>query len=230
MNSSTTTGSRSASLSRERSARRALSCGRLVGAGGQEQPGDDAQDPGRVQAAVDWRRHHLPSRPAGRVEAGCEDRTEPQQGCELQRLRLTENQRPTPVVSSGPHRWRPRRIHGIVGEIVRAIEPETEADPAALLFQLLAAAGNILGAERLCPRRGRQASAAPVRDPGRPDREGPEGHQLGARPLAPGDGRARWASSRVASGLSSRRGRDLRGARSGHRAQRPTRRPATSRT
>ena len=39
----------------------------------------------------------------------------------------------------------PEAYHGIAGEIVRAIEPETEADPAALLFQLLAAVGNILG-------------------------------------------------------------------------------------
>ena len=39
----------------------------------------------------------------------------------------------------------PEAYHGIVGEIVRAIEPETEADPAALLFQFLAGAGNIFG-------------------------------------------------------------------------------------
>jgi hypothetical protein len=35
--------------------------------------------------------------------------------------------------------------HGIVGEIVRAIEPNTEADPIAILIQLLAAAGNAIG-------------------------------------------------------------------------------------
>ncbi len=35
--------------------------------------------------------------------------------------------------------------HGITGEIVRRIEPETEADPAAVLFQFLTAGGNILG-------------------------------------------------------------------------------------
>ena len=35
--------------------------------------------------------------------------------------------------------------HGIVGQIVRMIEPETEADPAAILFQLLVAVGNMLG-------------------------------------------------------------------------------------
>ncbi len=36
-------------------------------------------------------------------------------------------------------------FHGLPGEIVRLIEPHTEADSAALLFQLLAAYGNIIG-------------------------------------------------------------------------------------
>ena len=36
-------------------------------------------------------------------------------------------------------------FHGIAGEIVRLIEPHTEADPAALLFQFLAAFGNMIG-------------------------------------------------------------------------------------
>jgi hypothetical protein len=35
--------------------------------------------------------------------------------------------------------------HGLAGEIVRRIEPHTEADPAALLFQFLAAFGNLIG-------------------------------------------------------------------------------------
>src|SRR3954454_2205226 len=35
--------------------------------------------------------------------------------------------------------------HGSIGEIVRAIEPHTEADPAALLFQVLTAVGNCIG-------------------------------------------------------------------------------------
>jgi hypothetical protein len=35
--------------------------------------------------------------------------------------------------------------HGLAGEIVDAIAPETEADPAALLLTLLAAVGNIVG-------------------------------------------------------------------------------------
>src|SRR5436189_281505 len=36
-------------------------------------------------------------------------------------------------------------FHGIAGEIVRSIEPHTEADPAALLLTLLAALGNLIG-------------------------------------------------------------------------------------
>jgi hypothetical protein len=44
-----------------------------------------------------------------------------------------------------PEPLAPEAFHGIVGEIVRTIEPETEAAPAALLFQLLTAAGNLIG-------------------------------------------------------------------------------------
>ena len=38
-----------------------------------------------------------------------------------------------------------KAFHGLAGEIVRRIEPHTEADPAALLFQLLAGFGNVIG-------------------------------------------------------------------------------------
>ena len=36
-------------------------------------------------------------------------------------------------------------FHGLAGEFVRLVEPQTEADPAALLFQLLTALGSIIG-------------------------------------------------------------------------------------
>jgi hypothetical protein len=53
------------------------------------------------------------------------------------------------AVADDGHPWpeslAPEAFHGLAGEIVRKVEPETEADPAALLFQLLAAVGNILG-------------------------------------------------------------------------------------
>lgn len=36
-------------------------------------------------------------------------------------------------------------FYGLAGDVVRAISPQSEADPAALLFQVLAAVGNLLG-------------------------------------------------------------------------------------
>ena len=39
----------------------------------------------------------------------------------------------------------PDAYHGVVGEIVRTLEPHTEADPAAILIQLLVATGNAVG-------------------------------------------------------------------------------------
>jgi hypothetical protein len=38
-----------------------------------------------------------------------------------------------------------RALYGLAGDFVRATEPQTEADPAALLSQLLAAFGNLVG-------------------------------------------------------------------------------------
>jgi hypothetical protein len=40
---------------------------------------------------------------------------------------------------------KPAAYHGVLGEIVQAIEPQTEADPAAILFQLLTMFGNVIG-------------------------------------------------------------------------------------
>jgi hypothetical protein len=51
--------------------------------------------------------------------------------------RSTERQWPKPLARQA--------FHGIAGEIVRAIEPHTEADPSALLFQLLGGFGNLIG-------------------------------------------------------------------------------------
>jgi hypothetical protein len=39
----------------------------------------------------------------------------------------------------------PAAYHGLLGEIVRALEPETEADPVAILTQLLVAFGTAVG-------------------------------------------------------------------------------------
>jgi len=45
----------------------------------------------------------------------------------------------------------PSAYHGLVGEIVHAIEPETEADPVALLLSTLASFGNAIGREPFFP-------------------------------------------------------------------------------
>jgi hypothetical protein len=58
----------------------------------------------------------------------------PKQPCDL---RSTERQWPKPPAEQA--------FHGIAGEIVRTIEPHTEADPSALLFQFLGGFGNLVG-------------------------------------------------------------------------------------
>lgn len=70
--------------------------------------------------------------------------------------RASEGKQPyNPRPSVGPKDAEHKRIwpaplaeaayHGLAGEIVRLIEPHTEADPAALLLQLLTAFGNVVG-------------------------------------------------------------------------------------
>ena len=44
-----------------------------------------------------------------------------------------------------PEPLAPEAFHGLLGEIVRALDPVTEADPAALLFSLLVGFGNAVG-------------------------------------------------------------------------------------
>jgi Protein of unknown function (DUF3987) len=53
---------------------------------------------------------------------------------------------PIPTAQSGwPEPLDRQAFHGLAGEIVRAIEPHTEADPAALLIQFLVGFGNLVG-------------------------------------------------------------------------------------
>jgi len=61
---------------------------------------------------------------------------------------------PSNAVASHPVEWDDVRpwptlgadaYHGLAGEIVAAVEPETEADPAAMLFTVLTVAGNMAG-------------------------------------------------------------------------------------
>ena len=50
-----------------------------------------------------------------------------------------------PVVTPAWPRLAPEALHGLVGEFVTAIEPHTEADPAAILIQFLVLFGNVIG-------------------------------------------------------------------------------------
>ena len=49
-----------------------------------------------------------------------------------------------------PASLHPDAFHGVAGEIVGKIEPHTEADPVALLIQLLVVVGNVLGRHCYC--------------------------------------------------------------------------------
>ena len=55
---------------------------------------------------------------------------------------------PQTQTSPPPHFWptpAPAALYGLAGQAVRTIAPHTEADPAAILLQFLAAFGNLLG-------------------------------------------------------------------------------------
>jgi hypothetical protein len=51
----------------------------------------------------------------------------------------------TPADDPWPEPLAESAFHGLIGEMVRAIEPHTEADPAALLMQMLVMFGNVIG-------------------------------------------------------------------------------------
>jgi hypothetical protein len=52
---------------------------------------------------------------------------------------------PKVFVGNWPDELNPEAYHGVAGELVRAIEPHSESDPAALLVQLLVAFGSLIG-------------------------------------------------------------------------------------
>ena len=54
-------------------------------------------------------------------------------------------QMPSAPAEAWPEPLGPDAYHGLTGEVVTAIEPHTESDVAAILFQFLAAVGNTLG-------------------------------------------------------------------------------------
>jgi hypothetical protein len=57
---------------------------------------------------------------------------------------------PPPQRDSAWPRLTAKALHGIAGSVVRTISPHTEADPAAILLQFLAAFGNLVGPAPHC--------------------------------------------------------------------------------
>jgi hypothetical protein len=105
-----------------------------------------------------------------------------------------------------PEPLAPEAFHGIAGEIVHLIEPETEADPAALLFQFLTGIGNVMG----------NGSYVRVEEDKHPPRlatvqvgetaKARKGTSWGRVNAILSSVAGTWAATRVASGLSSGEG------------------------
>ena len=90
---------------------------------------------------------------------------------------------PEPVASK-PHRQWPAPLAeaafcGLPGVFVRLVEPHTEADPAALLFQFLAALGSIIGRGPHLRMRRSKALRQPVHGDCRQFFKGAQGYELG---------------------------------------------------
>lgn len=60
-------------------------------------------------------------------------------------IERVENPQPSPQAATAPAPLAEAAFHGLAGAIVRKIAPHTEADPAAMLIQMLVAFGNCVG-------------------------------------------------------------------------------------
>ncbi len=116
-----------------------------------------------------------------------------------------------PELDVSSHPWPdpllPEALHGIAGEIVRAIEPHTEADPAAILFQFLTGFGNMVGRQAYyrveSSRHYANLFTVLVGQSARA-RKGTSWAR--ARWVLHRGGDAQWAADRIVSGLSSGEG------------------------
>jgi hypothetical protein len=78
-----------------------------------------------------------------------------QENDELQELCAAEESEPSVVLptqssSPPPPGLADAALHGVAGSLVRTLAPHTEADPAAVLLQFLAAFGNLVGPAPHC--------------------------------------------------------------------------------
>jgi Protein of unknown function (DUF3987) len=75
-------------------------------------------------------------KPNGRTKSGDHQRVESQSDGETAKFKNQENA--FPIIDAAAY-------HGLAGEVVRTIVPHSEADPVALLVQVLAFFGNVIG-------------------------------------------------------------------------------------
>lgn len=62
-----------------------------------------------------------------------------------QEQRRGYNEAESPTTATWPEPLAEEALHGLAGDVVRGLEPHTEADPAALLFSFLTLFGNVIG-------------------------------------------------------------------------------------
>lgn len=108
--------------------------------------------------------------------------------------------------SSGPKNLEPEAYYGVAGELVQAIAPHTEADPAGLLIQLLVAFGNLVGRNAYFPAGADHHYTNEFTVMVGPSGWGRKGSSWSAILRALGLTDGEWANARIQSGLSSGEG------------------------
>jgi hypothetical protein len=105
-----------------------------------------------------------------------------------------------------PEALRKEAYHGLAGEIVRAIEPHSEADPAALLIQFLVMFGNAIGRTAHFRAEADRHYANLFAVLVGPTAKGRKGTSYGQVMRVTGPVDAQWAQDRAMSGLASGEG------------------------
>lgn len=110
------------------------------------------------------------------------------------------------IAAPAPDRLAPEAFHGLIGEIVRAVMPTTEADEAGVLVSLLVTVGNMLGPGVWWSVSGTRHPAILFATLVGATGEGRKGTAGAAAGMVPRNADFEWAKSCIASGLSSGEG------------------------
>ena len=110
-----------------------------------------------------------------------------------------------PVTASWPQ-MADEAFYGLAGDIVRAINPYTEADPVAVLLNILVAAGNVIGPSPQAPCTARSSFGTAERHPSGRHQQGPQRYRMEYPRYLLSQVDPPWAASRIKSGLSSGEG------------------------